>query len=210
MAAVMQSTGTADHTVVLYNISWGTYDRLLQEQQENAGVRFSYYHGTLEIMILSLKHERLRHIFATLVELLASELEIDVEGAGSTTFRREDFARGFEPDASFYFSHAGLIRNRDEIDLTVDPAPELVIEIDITHSSLDKLPIFAGLGILEVWHYDDRTLTIHRLAGSIYQPVAESSLLPRLTDDQLLRFIHAAESLKRGQWIQLVRDECRR
>lgn len=194
----------AEQTVVLYNVSWETYQRLLEEQQNSHSVRLDYDQGTLEIMILSLKHEKLRHIFSTLVELLASELNIDIEGAGSTTFRREDLARGFEPDASFYIQHAALIRSKEEIDLATDPAPELVIEIDITHSSLNKLAMFASLGVLEVWRYDGKILTIHRLTEGNYVTQAESVLLPGITAAGLTKLVMLSQSLKRSEWLQQV------
>jgi len=39
-------------------------------------------------MLPSPRHGRLKHLFATLVELIAAERGFDVEGVGSTTFRR--------------------------------------------------------------------------------------------------------------------------
>lgn len=113
----------SDQHVILNDISWNTYERLLAEQG-SSGAHLNYDQGSLEIMILSLQHERLKHRLSTLVELIARERGLVVEGAGSTTFRRADAAKGFEPDACFYFAHAEHISTRDEIDLTVDPAPE--------------------------------------------------------------------------------------
>ncbi len=172
MAAVLQSFAPAEQNIILHNISWETYERLLNEQQESGNTRLNYDRGSLEIMILSLQHERLKHTLATLVELIANERGLDIEGAGSTTFRRADAARGFEPDACFYFAHAERIRAREEIDLVIDPAPELVVEIDITHFSLNKFPIFAALGVAEVWRHDGRRLTIQRAWKA--QPTANS------------------------------------
>jgi hypothetical protein len=109
----------------------------------------------LEIMVLSFRHETLNRTLVMLVETetLAEELDIDLINAGSTTCKRVDLARGFEPDTGFYSQRAGHIRSKDEIDLTVDPPPDLVIEIDITSPSLDKLPIYAAVGVPEVWLY---------------------------------------------------------
>ena len=207
MATVMHSVGPAQGTVVLHDVSWETYERLLDEQQENGSVQFSYDRGTLEIMILSLRHERLKHIIATLVELLADELAIDVEGTGSTTFRRQESARGFEPDASFYFRHAEQIRAKQTIDLALDPPPELVIKVDISHGSLDKLPIFAGLGVFEAWRYTGNTMTIYRLTETGYSEQTTSALLPGISAVQLSEWIQAGETLKRSDWLRLIRDK---
>lgn len=206
MAAVIHPPEPVARTVVLHNVSWETYERLLAEQADS-GARLSYDRGALEIMILSLRHERLKHLIATLVEMLALARDIDLEGAGSTTFRRRDLARGFEPDACFYFTHATLIRNRETIDLDVDPAPELAIEIDLSHSSLDKQPIMASLGIVEIWRYDGRKLDILRLEGEGYRSRGNSAVLPDISAEQLSRWIEAGQTLKRGEWLRGVREE---
>ncbi len=190
MATVLQSVAPAEQKVILHNISWETYERLLNEQQESGNTHLNYDRGSLEIMILSLQHERLKHTLATLIELIANERGLDIEGAGSTTFRRADAARGFEPDACFYFAHAERIRACEEIDLTVDPAPELVVEIDITHFSLNKLPIFAAM-VLE---------------GAIYRDLPESRLLPGMTSVQLTQLIQSSRELTRTAWIEQVRQ----
>lgn len=198
MTIVLPPPERATQTVILRNISWETYERLLIEAGECNNPRFTYDRGTLEIMILSLKHEKLKHFIATLIELIAGTLSIDVEGTGSTTFSRQDLERGFEPDASFYFCHLDLIRHKDEIDLTSDPPPDLVIEIDISSPSLKKFPIFASLGIPEVWRYDGRELTIFQLIGDEYRPAEASAFLPGLTGAELTRFINQGKTTTRA------------
>ncbi len=207
MAAVVNAAeSTFEQKVILHNVSWQTYERLLDEQQASRNTRLNYDQGMLEIMILSLKHERLKHIIATLVELLAGELAIDIEGAGSTTFRREDLLRGFEPDACFYIQHAERIRSKENIDLRVDPPPDLVIEIDISHASLDKLPIFASLGVPEVWRYYNQQITLLSLQNSHYSPQSKSLVLPGISAEALTDLIAAGQTLKRGAWLQRVRE----
>ena len=124
-----------DQGIVLEGISWETYERLLSEHQESAGTRFTFDQGRLEIMVLSAKHERYKDLLVLLINVLAEELDIDLSSFGSTTFRRHDLERGFEPDACFYIQHADQVSAKDRLDLSVDPAPELVVEIDITSSS---------------------------------------------------------------------------
>src|SRR5439155_18540390 len=99
MAAV---TNTAEQKVILEGVSWDTYERLLSENPDNTGTRFTYDQGTLEIMVVSFGHEDLSRTIAILVELIAGEMDIDCQAAGSTTFRRKKLAKGFEPDESFY------------------------------------------------------------------------------------------------------------
>lgn len=208
VAPIAQQTSAAGsvHQVVLHGVSWETYERLLIEHEGSSGTRFTYDQGELEIMVLSPKHEALKHTLALLVEVIAEESNIDVYGLGSTTFRREDLARGFEPDACFYIEHAELMRDKDEIDLTADPPPDLVIEIDITHPSLDKFPIFAAVGVPEIWRYDGATLTIFTLHRDRHLRSATSAVLPATTGQMLTQFMTESKTLKRPVWLRRLRE----
>ena len=130
-------------------------------------------------------------------------------GAGSTTYKREDLERGFEPDASFYIRNAERVRGKSRIDLDVDPPPDLVVEVDITNPSLDKLPIYARLGVPEVWRYDGERLTVFGLRGEGYAEVAESSVLPPLTSEALSGLIKESASLDIADWVRGVREWAR-
>lgn len=207
MAAILEPQERPTQKVILNNISWETYERLLAENQENSGSRFNYDRGRLEIMVLSLRHEKLKHTLATIVELIAGEYGLDFEGAGSTTFRREDLERGFEPDACFYFQNVEHIRQKDEIDLTEDPPPNLVIEVDITSPSLDKFPIFSALGISEVWRFEGNNVSVYRLVEGEYMSVSESGLLSGVTAQALTNFlIQSRGNMSRPEWQQSVRE----
>src|SRR5881409_2873681 len=151
----MPATATrAETRLLLRNISWETYERLLGESVENCGTRFTYDEGNLEIMVVSIGHETPNRALASLVELTAIETDRDFVRTGSTTFKRKDLFKGFEPDSSFYFRDADMMRDKDELDLAVDPPPELIIEVDIGNSSLNRFPIYASIGVGEVWRYD--------------------------------------------------------
>lgn len=198
------------HKVILDNITWETYQRLMEERGEYPKPRYAYDRGRLEIMVTSYEHENLKHLIGTLVELLAAELEMDIEAAASTTFQREDLAQGFEPDASFYIQKAGRIRGKKQIDLHADPPPELVIEIDITHPSLNKFPIFAGLGIPEIWRYHKQALIILKLEHEAYGADEISGIFPGLTSADVTRLISEGQQMKRPEWLHSVRELGRR
>ena len=136
-----------EQRVLLTGVSWDTYERLLTDLENQSAPRLTYDRGLLEITKPSGEHERYNRAVALLVEVLAEELNIDVDNLGSTTFRREDIERGFEPDSCFYIQNADKVRGKARIDLTTDPSPDLVIEIDITSGSLDKFPIYAQVGV---------------------------------------------------------------
>src|SRR6185503_875081 len=205
MTATLTPPEQVTQRVILNEISWETYQRLMEERGEQPQPRYAYDRGRLEIMVTSYEHENVKHVLDMLVELLAAELEIDVEGAASTTFQREDLAQGFEPDACFYVQDASSIRGHKQIDLRVDPPPELVIEIDISHASLNKFPIFAGLGIPEVWRYHKQTLNILRLTGETYLLQETSDVFPGAPAEDLTRLIADSQKMRRTEWIRSVR-----
>ena len=206
MAAAVQAP---ERLVILEPVSWQTYERLLEEQQGRGGTRFTYDRGILEIMVLSIQHERLAGILTTLVDLLVLEFRLDSESLGSTTFRRPDLQQGFEPDSCFYIQHAEAVRGRAEIDLLVDPPPDLTIEIDITHQSLDRLPLFAAVGIPEVWRYHAGRVEILVLENSAYGPAEQSLSFPALSPALLNQFVQEGERLNKSAWMRGVREWAR-
>ena len=204
--------GPAEQRVLLRNVSWETYERLISEREERPVPRFFYDRGVLEIVSPSKGHESVSRVVALLVEELAVELDIDVESAGSTTFKREDLARGFEPDECFYFRNVERVRGKEDVDLDAgDPPPDLVFEVDIANPSLAKLPIFAQVGVAEVWRYAGGRMEMFGLRGEElhYEALAESIVLPPLTSDVLSRFVEEGLKTKRPTWVRRVREWAR-
>ena len=124
------------------------------------------------------EHENIKSLFARLVTAYAEAREIEIVSVASTTFRREDLERGFEADDSYYIQNADAVRAKSELDLTVDPPPDLVIEIEITSSAIRKLDLFAAMGVPEVWRHDGDRVSIFRLADGRYEQHAQSFVLP--------------------------------
>lgn len=210
MVETLRSSG--EQRVELQNVGWGTYQLLMSEREERRVPRFYYDRGVMEILSPSRRHETLGEIIALLVELLAVEMDIDLESAGSTTFKREDLLRGFEPDKCFYFSeNIESVRGKAHLDLDAgDPPPDLVVELDMTSPSLDKLPIYARLGVREVWRYSEGGFVILGLEGGGYVELAESRFLPALIPADLERFVEDGLTTKRPAWTRNVREWARR
>jgi Uma2 family endonuclease len=194
-----------EQRIVLDNITWDVYEQLLATNQDRSVPRFTYDRGRLEIMSPSAQREELRHMVALFVEVIAEEMNINVRGLGSTTFRREDLQRGFEPDVCFYVQNATRMRGKAELDLTIDPPPDVVIEVDLTNPSLAKFPIFAQLGVPEVWRYDGRQWQIFQLVGQEYVQQVQSIALPGLTAGVLTNMMDESRSLERLLWLRRVR-----
>jgi Uma2 family endonuclease len=160
---------------VLYDVPWNRYTRLLRAL-EDRHVRLTYDQGTLELMSLSYEHERCSHLLGRFVDTLTEELNIAVQGGGSTTFRRRARRRGLEPDRCYWIANEPRVRGKDKIDLRRDPPPDLAIEVEISRSALDRLAIYASLGVPEVWRYDGRWLQVHVLGADGKYEVSQQSL----------------------------------
>lgn len=161
--------------LVLHGISWEIYEELLQVFAEHPALRMTYYKGTLELMTPLPEHETYSWTLARLVVALSEELGLEIRGLKSTTWRSQPKAVGKEADECFYIQNEAAIRSKLEFDLTVDPPPDLAIEIDVTSASLDKMAVYAELKVPEVWRWQDSKLMIKRLTDAGYVE-SESSL----------------------------------
>jgi Uma2 family endonuclease len=169
-----------EQRLVLYNVDWGTYQRLLHDL-DGRHLRLNYDRGRLEIMTTSSRHERWKTLLARFFEVLTEELNVPILGLGSFTFQREDLDRGLEPDECWYIAHEADVRDREEIDLEVDPPPDLVVEIEVSRSVIDRLSLLAALGVPEIWRFDGERLVVMRLneAGR-YEECEQSPTFPQL------------------------------
>src|SRR5712691_6833011 len=194
----------AHERVILEGVCWHTYECLLADFADSHAVRVAYDQGILEIMAPSYAHEELNHLIARVVEIIATEMDMDFVNAGSTTFKRQELERGFEPDSSFYLVHVAAIRGKTTIDMALDPPPDLVVEIDLMHPSLDKLPIYAAVGVPEVWRYQREQVLMYRLTGAVYEVVETSVVLPGLTGNDIVHWLEASQQLTRPAWVRQV------
>lgn len=194
---------------LLEGVRWETYERLLCDFESRSAPRFAYDRGTLEIMSPLFEHEIRNRILSLLVDTLADEYDQDVVPAGSTTFKRAALARGFEPDTCFYIqSVPSLPNDLKEWDADDLPPPDLVIEIDITHPSLDKLPLYAAFGVPEVWRDDGQQVFILRRSSrdsDRYEGADRSVAFPLLDAATLTRFVNDGSGLRRTEWLRRVR-----
>ncbi len=196
--------------VILSNISWATYESLVTDLGNQSSIRITYDQGILEIMSPSSEHEKLNRTLAQFVEMLAEELTIDIRRLGSTTFKREDLAKGFEPDSCYYIQNEDKISGKKEIDLTIDPPPDLIIEIDITSTSIDKLPIYAKISVPEVWRFSGKKLSLLSLSGGYYLEVKNSLAFPTISSEVLNDFLEKSQTMKSTTFSKSFREWIRK
>ncbi|MBH8554301.1 Uma2 family endonuclease [Nostocaceae cyanobacterium CENA357] len=189
-----------DEIIHLSGISWQTYETLLAELSDRH-LRLTYNRGALEIMTPSPEHERFKKVAGRFVETIAEELDIPIEPLGSTTFKRPEVS-GAEPDECFYIRNIALIRGKKRLDLTQDPAPDLVIEIDVTSSSNNRLQVDADLGVAEVWIYNGESLVIKQLQNDTYITCQTSQFFVNLPIPEIARFLQQAPTM---DYLKLVK-----
>ena len=141
-------------------------------------------------MTLSHEHESYGRFLGRLAVTLTEEMGLPIKEGGSTTLRRRRKQRGLEPDNCYWIGREPLVRGKLRIDLRVDPAPDLAIEVDIAHSSLDRMAIYAALGIPEVWRFDGQDLTFHLLGvNGQYDVIPYSPSFPPITAVEVANFL---------------------
>lgn len=193
-------------TLIVRDVDWDEYERLLQELAHRPGLRVSYDRGTLEVMSPSAEHDAYARVIDKLVWLYLDARGRDVESYGSATWRLKSAHKGVEPDSCFYIANAGLVIGKRVINLEFDPPPDVVVEIDITSETLKKLPIYAALQVPEVWRYDGTRVHFHALVEAEYREIAESRAVPGLSAAMLAEALQQSKTAGQAAALRAFRD----
>lgn len=181
----------------LYDVSWDTYEKLLEVFGEHRAVRLTYDQGVLEFMIPLEEHEHPSELIGVFIRTLVEELSWHLKSLASTTLKRKDLRKGIEPDRCYYIQNEFLVRGRT-VNIERDPPPDLVVEADITHTDIDKNALYARLGIPEFWRYDGQLLKIYQLKME-YQEVETSPTFPWVPKDIFYQFLEQCKTLGEAQ-----------
>ncbi len=192
--------------VVLEDVTWADYEAQLRIIGDRH-IRVNYDDGRMEIKSPLKRHGSPGYLLGWMVDIMVEELDIQVEPADPVTLKRPDLKKGVEPDKLYHFgANAAAVQEFREFDLTVDPPPDLVIEVDVTASSVPRLPIFAALGIPEVWRSDDDELQfLHLQPDGTYQPRDRSRAFPALLVAEAARFLDQGRNANKTAWIRTFR-----
>lgn len=186
---VTTSTPYSEQRITLQNISWQTFKTMLAEMGDERVTRLAYDAGIVEIMTPLMPHENSNRLIEVFVGVLCEELGLEVKRTGSLTLTRDDLERGGEPDSSYYIQNEALVRGKEKIDLAVDPAPDLVLEVEYSRSKIDKLILYASLGIPEFWRYNGNVLRIYQLQSGQYVESSQSLTFPSVQVAEIPRFL---------------------
>lgn len=194
-----------EQRLVLRGIDWSTY-RTISEALTECHVQLTFDRGALEFMTKSRLHEIYCRLFAFFVSILAEEWDLPITCCGEMTCDREDLDRGLEPDECFYLINDPLVRDKDEIDLAVDPPPDLAVEVDVSRSSLGRLSIYEALKIPEVWRFDGRVLHAYlRNAEGRYEESPNSFHFPFLLVQEMVPFLQQRSQVRQSQLLKNFR-----
>ena len=152
-------SGQPTDRILIPNLTWTDFEALCDEIAERRW-RIAYLHGVAEIMSPGMKHEFRNTILSRMVETLTDELDIPLKEMGSTRVGRQELERAVEADEAYYVAQAERLPNLLDYDAEAMPAPDLVLEVIVTSPLLDKLAIYAGLGVPEIWRHNKRGLTV--------------------------------------------------
>ncbi|HAZ45685.1 MAG TPA: hypothetical protein DCZ55_14815 [Cyanobacteria bacterium UBA11371] len=199
----------ANNKVVLNGVSWQTFKILMSEVGDNRAWRITYDRGVLEIRMPVLEHEVPKGLIEDFITAIADELEIELLKAGALTLEREDLTRAVEPDSCFYIQNESTVRGLEEINLPNNPPPDLVVESDNTNSSLNKLPIYASIGVAEIWRYRKQTLQVYRLVEGEYEQTNQSLAFPFLPIAEVPGFIEQSKTIGQRYAVRLFRQRIR-
>ncbi len=192
---MLATAPNAEQRVLLQNISWQLFESLLAEMGEGRSTRLAYDRGNLEFMTPLWEHENTNRSLDLLVFALVEELCLNCSPGGSVTLKQSKAKVGKEPDACYYIQNEDRVRGKTDIDLEIDPPPDLAVEIDITSSSIDKLSLYAALGVPELWRYDGTQMVFYQLQAEEYVSCDRSFTFQFLPPSRVDEYLQECRSL---------------
>lgn len=190
--------------VQLQGVNWNEFIAILDELGDKRACRIAYSNEILEIRMPLPEHEIDQELIGDMVKILLEELDIDNECFGSTTFKRQDLAKGIEPDQCFYIQNHAVMIGKRRVDLTIDPPPDLVIEVDVT--SKTGLDVYQALSVPELWRFEGGQLRISLLPNGQYQDASSSPHFPNFPlIDGVAQFLKQSQTEGRSQTLKAFR-----
>jgi Uma2 family endonuclease len=191
--------------VLLHDISWQEFEEVIEELGENRASHVAYYDGTLEIRMPLPEHEKAKSIIGHLLVALLGELGMEWESLGSTTFKKQNMRAGIEPDDCFYIKNYAATIGKDRIDLSVDPPPDLAIEVDLTSDT--QVSAYEALGVPEIWRYKNRKLLAYIWQDGMYMESQTSAAFPDLPVIEVIsKFVEMSREIGMSKALRAFRQ----
>ncbi len=181
-----------EQRVVMHGLSWGAYRQILEALPQSRGARLTYDDGVLEITVPLEDHEFSRSLIEYFIRTMVELMGLRIKTMGSTTMNYPHLKKGAEPDNAYYIQNQPLVKGRN-VDFSQDPPPDLVVEVDITHTDIAKNQFYATLGVPEFWRFNGQVWRIYQLQESGYREVEVSPTFPQVPKACLYRFLEQAK-----------------
>lgn len=181
-----------EQRVVFHGLHWNDYLQIFHALPQRRNSRLTFDSGILEITMPLEDHEFALRLIERFILILVFEMGMKMKTMGSTTMNREGLQRGSEPDCAFYIQNQPKVAGRN-VDFEQDPPPDLVVEVDITHTDIDKNQLYGAMGVPEFWRYNGEIWHIYCLEDGKYQEQATSPTFPIVQKDDLYRFLADAQ-----------------
>jgi Uma2 family endonuclease len=191
-APALQTESIGENRVLLRGISWEGYLQILNALPQSRGARLTYDDGVLEITVPSEIHEFSGHLIECFIRVLVELMGLKIKTMGSTTMNYPHLKKGAEPDNAYYLQNQPLVKGRT-VDFSQDPPPDLVVEVDITHTDIAKNQFYAKIGVPEFWRFDGKVLRIYQLQSENYIEVEASPTFPLVPKERLYEFLTEAQ-----------------
>jgi Uma2 family endonuclease len=199
-----------EQRVVIRGLSWDAYLQILDALPQARGSRLTYDDGTLEITVPLELHEFSGRLIECFVRAMVELMGLKIKTMGSTTMNYPNLKKGAEPDNAYYIQNQPLVKGRN-VDFSQDPPPDLVVEVDITHTDIAKNQFYASLGVREFWRFNGKIWRIYQLQEDVYVEVEVSPTFPQVPKQRLYTFLDEAKEDEieavlslRSWWLQLV------
>ncbi|MEL7039374.1 MAG: Uma2 family endonuclease [Cyanobacteria bacterium J06592_8] len=183
---------SGEKRVSLNGLTWQAYQQILYALPQSRAARLTYDRGILEIAMPLEDHEFACELIGLFIRILVGEIGFKLKSMRSTTLDREDLNRGAEPDIAYYIQNQSRVAGR-KVNLAQDPPPDLVVEVDITHTDINKNQLYAAIGVPEFWRYDGQKWFVYQLQEDSYQECDRSPTFPWMEKEDLYRFLQQAQ-----------------
>ncbi len=187
----LQPPPLGEQRVVIRGVSWEAYLQILTALPQARGSRLTYDDGVLEITMPLEEHEFFRCLIECFIRTLVEMSGLRLKTMGSTTINYPDLKKGAEPDNAYYIQNQPVVKGRN-VDFTQDPPPDLVVEVDITHTDIQKNQFYASIGVPEFWRFDGKVWRIYQLQEGVYVELEASPTFPKVPKEWLYQFLEQA------------------
>jgi Uma2 family endonuclease len=186
-----QQALVGEQRVVMYSISWESYLQILNALPQTRNSRLTYDNGVLEITVPLEDHEFFGRLIERFIITLVELLGMQIKTMGSTTMSYPSLKKGTEPNNAYSIQNQPLVKGRN-VDFGQDPPPDLVVEVDITYTDIQKNQFYAGVGVPEFWRFNGKVWRIYQLQEEVYVEVEKSPTFPQVPKDYLYSFLAQA------------------